>query len=377
MEDLNFNLNYYGIYINFFLLVFLSFKSYTEQIISKEVFYLFLLSCLGPILFHNFLLIDSVFPDQGGYFDNIEEFRHSYDFSKLRHAYQSQYLAKLLSIIPIPYLGTIYAATFLNKFMLLILIIYLIKYNYIKDNQFIILLLYPSLFLYSSLMLKETAIIFLITFSYIYLTQRKFLFCLLGLFLVSLIKPHLAILFGIVFIFYVMFLILKLNTSYLIFGLLASLVLLILDQSILAHLRDKLNMYIYNFYLEDNNYSSEIIFDRNLLNFNFDSMFFIISNLISFWFIPFIFNTENIMQLAQSIENIFVLTVLIYYIYKLYLKNITKAYYIILSLLFVTAPYAIVVENVGTLARYRFSIVFIFVIIIFNELNSLKRKNVE
>ena len=377
MEDLNFNLNYYGIYINFFLLVFLSFKSYTEQIISKEVFYLFLLSCLGPILFHNFLLIDSVFPDQGGYFDNIEEFRHSYDFSKLRHAYQSQYLAKLLSIIPIPYLGSIYAATFLNKFMLLILIIYLIKYNYIKDNQFIILLLYPSLFLYSSLMLKETAIIFLITFSYIYLTQRKFLFCLLGLFLVLLIKPHLAILFGIVFIFYVMFLILKLDTSYLIFGLLASLVLLILDESISAHLRDKLNMYIYNFYLEDNNYSSEIIFDRNLLNFNFDSLFFIISNLISFWFIPFIFNTENIMQLAQSIENIFVLTVLIYYIYKLYLKNITKAYYIILSLLFVTAPYAIVVENVGTLARYRFSIVFIFVIIIFNELNSLKKKNVE
>ena len=207
MEDLNFNLNYYGIYINFFLLVFLSFKSYTEQIISKEVFYLFLLSCLGPILFHNFLLIDSVFPDQGGYFDNIEEFRHSYDFSKLRHAYQNKYLAKLLSIIPIPYLGTIYAATFLNKFMLLILIIYLIKYNYIKDNQFIILLLYPSLFLYSSLMLKETAIIFLITFSYIHLTERKFLFCLLGLFLVSLIKPYLAILFGIVFIFYIIFLI--------------------------------------------------------------------------------------------------------------------------------------------------------------------------
>ena len=65
-----------------------------------------------------------------------------------------------------------------------------------------------------------------------------------------------------------------------------------------------------------------------------------------------------------------------YYLKKLYAKNIAKTYYIILSALFVSAPYALIVANVGTLARYRFSIVFIFILIIFFELNRTKKKYV-
>ena len=67
--------------------------------------------------------------------------------------------------------------------------------------------------------------------------------------------------------------------------------------------------------------------------------------------------------------------VLYYYLNKLYKKNITKAYYIIFSAIFISTPYAIIVSNVGTLARYRFTIIFVLIVILLIEINKTKRNH--
>ena len=97
-------------------------------------------------MFHLFPLIDSIFPDQGGYYDNIKTYRENYDFDSLRHSNQNKYLSIILSIVPIPSIGSIYSATFINKFIIIFFIIYLIKLKYVSNTQAIILLIYPSLF---------------------------------------------------------------------------------------------------------------------------------------------------------------------------------------------------------------------------------------
>ena len=375
MENLNDHLYSFGIYVNFLLLVYISYKSYTSKIISREIFYLFILTCLGPIFFHNFLVIDSIFPDQGGYFDNIQEYRESRDQSKLRHADSSKYLSLILSIIPAPSVENLYGATFLNKFLLIFLIIYLIKFNYIKNGQAIILLLYPSLFLYSSLMLKETTFIFFLTISYIFLIKDKFFYSLLCLFLVAIIKPHLAILFGLFYLGYVVLFKAKIKFKNLFYTIFFVGIFLFFEKNLISNLVSQLNQFIYNFNLEDNNYNRQALdFTNELIKFDLSSIIFLISQIILFWVKPLLFNAENIAQIIQSFENVLILIILIYYLNKLYLKNIAKTYYLILSAIFVSAPYAIIVSNVGTLARYRFSIIFVFIIIIFIEINRTKKK---
>ena len=365
----------FGIYVNFLLLVFICYKSYISKLISREIFYLFILTCLGPILFHNFVLVDTIFPDQGGYLDNIRNYRENRDLSKLRHADSSKYLSLILSIIPTPSVENLYGATFLNKFLLIFLFIYLIKFNYIKNGQAIILLLYPSLFLYSSLMLKETTIIFFLTITYILLIKDKFFYSLLCLFLVAIIKPHLSILFGVIFLIYIAQFKVKVKLKYLFYTISFLGIILFFENNFISNILSELNQLIYNFNLEDNNYNRNALnFTNELIKFELSSIIFLLSQILLFWVKPLFYNAQNFAQIIQSFENILVLACLVYYLRKLYLKDIAKTYYIILSALFVSAPYAVIVSNVGTLARYRFSIIFVFIIIIFIEINRTKKK---
>ena len=139
---------------------------------------------------------------------------------------------------------------------------------------------------------------------------------------------------------------------------------------------DKLNIYIYNFNLESNDYSAEALaFSKNYIKLDISSIYNIITLIISYFFKPFLYKIENFSQLFQSLENIFILSILIYYLKKLYLKNIAKTYYIISSILIISLPYAIIVSNIGTLSRYRFTVLIIFLFIIFIELNKFKKKN--
>jgi len=375
MEYLIDNFANYGFYINFFFIFYICLKARLSNIISREVFCLLVISCLGPILFKFIPFFNLMFPDQGGYYDNITILRDNYSYDLLRHSNNSKQLSLILSIVPIPLVESVSSATFLNKFLIVFLIIYLIQFKYITNAQSVILLLYPSLFLYSSLMLKETTVVFLIILSYIFLIKDKYFFCLACLGLTALIKFHLALLFAIIYLIYPLFY-LKFIKKYLIYLILTIFTLLAIYIQLDYSLIDKLNIYIYNFNLESNDYSAEALaFSKNYIKLDISSIYNIITLIISYFFKPFLYKIENFSQLFQSLENIFILSILIYYLKKLYLKNIAKTYYIISSILIISLPYAIIVSNIGTLSRYRFTVLIIFLFIIFIELNKFKKKN--
>ena len=169
---------------------------------------------------------------------------------------------------------------------------------------------------------------------------------------------------------------LKIKKEFLLIFLFSFFSLILLFSNEVSILQSKLNIFIYNFNLEGSGYSKEAMnFTKNLIKFDLESIYYIISSILLYWFKPLIYEVKNLPQLFQSIENLFIVAVLIYYIKKLYLKNIIKAYYVIFSLVIISAPYAIIVSNVGTLSRYRFTIIVVFLLIIFFELNKSKKKN--
>jgi len=362
-----------GTYINLLIILFLVSKLCIDKIISKEVFLLLCLSSLGPILLNLSPIIYNIFPDQGGYYDNIVLFREDYDFNILRHSDQNKFLTLILTFTPLPSVDSLISAVYLNKFLLFSLIIYLIKFNYIKNYQAVIILLYPSLFLYSSLFLKETVIIIFLTISYIFLIKEKYLFSILSLMLVFFVKDNLAILFIIVYVMYfiIFYLKPKLKTiffSIIIFGF------IFINSELHLDMLEKLNLYIFNFNMESNDYSKQSkLFDRSLIGINLKSFFFIFFSIISFWFKPLIYNVTSFSELVQSVENILFFIILTYFLKKLYFIDIKKTYFLIMSLLITCVPYALIVSNIGTLSRYRFTIIFIFIIIIFFELNQNKK----
>ena len=97
------------------------------------------------------------------------------------------------------------------------------------------------------------------------------------------------------------------------------------------------------------------------------------SSIILFWFKPLIYNVTNFFEFIQSIENLLALIILAYSLEKLYFIDIKKTYFLITSFIIISTPYALIVSNIGTLSRYRFSIIVIFMIIIFFELSQNKK----
>ena len=112
------------------------------------------------------------------------------------------------------------------------------------------------------------------------------------------------------------------------------------------------NQFIYNFHLENVNYNKEELgFTKELIKFDLSSVFYLFSQSLLFWFKPFLHNAENLPQMIQSFENIFVMIIILYYLKKLYSKNIAKTYYIILSAFFVSVPYALIVAKRRNLSK--------------------------
>ena len=225
-------------------------------------------------------------------------------------------------------------------------------------------------------MLKEITIIFFLSLSYLFLIKERFIFCIMCLLITSLIKPYMVILFGLVYVLYFILIYFKPKLEHIYISLIVISILCLFNVDLLINLVGRVNTFIYNFNLEGSGYTQEgLEFTRNLLKFDFNSLSYIISSIFLYLFKPILFEVKNIPQFLQSLENILIFIVLIYFLRKLYFKNILKTYYIISSIFIVSLPYAIIVSNVGTLSRYRFTIIMIFLLITFFELNQPKIKN--
>ena len=94
-----------------------------------------------------------------------------------------------------------------------------------------------------------------------------------------------------------------------------------------------------------------------------------------FLFLPNLLNSSSFLEVIQSLENIAVILLLIYFFYKLYSFNKMKSIFWLICLIFIAGVYGYVQTNVGSLVRYKYVFVAMYFIILTYEIKYNKLKD--
>ena len=98
----------------------------------------------------------------------------------------------------------------------------------------------------------------------------------------------------------------------------------------------------------------------------------IIPTILDFAFAPLIWESSNIFQLLQSLENVFVNLLFVLLLYQLYKYSKIKTIFWLASICIAYGLYGMLIFNFGTLARYRFPFMVTFIFIIASEINKFR-----
>ena len=183
---IEFNTSNFGLFydlINFLIIITFIFLIFKKNLINKSGFLILSLFSLTPILGNDVIWDFNVFIDQRKYIITTSIVRENY-FTIIREifagnwtsvqnrfdialfgAYQSiGYTSLLIASTPIPFVETVRSLGFFSKFIFVVWLIYLIFHNRkLRKNEknyfYYLLLLSPSLLIYTSVALKEAYII--------------------------------------------------------------------------------------------------------------------------------------------------------------------------------------------------------------------------
>ena len=348
-----------------------------------------ILSLISVFFLNDFLFDIMYFPDQPEYFRYIRQWRSldfenflSFIFTDKRQVVKIATL--LYSFIPLPTPTNLYGFAFFNKFLIIIIIFVIMKKNIISGFPLLFIILYPSLHLYSSLTLRDTLVLFLMFFTIYSAFEKNFFTLILFMSTLYLIKVQ---------NFYLLLLILtsiyilnfKFIKKHVVIFLITSstLFLYIFGESLLEYI----NHHSYVFYVAEvasalaeanpggaakmaaamvkaNPTELTVGVDARFIHLDgyFDLIYGLISGAINFYFAPIISVNLNSFELIQSLENIFVSIFLIYFVKQNLILDKYKTFYWILLIFGCFAIYGSIAINPGTIARWRFPFIIIFII---------------
>jgi len=336
------------------------------------MFIVLLLCSLGPF-FVNFFLMDWWYmPDQAKYFRETQQFRE-YLLTGTGYESNANYIripSIALAIMPIPFIETINSIGFINKGMLGILTITLFHKKYIDKYFFYFLNLCPSIFLYSSLSLKDNLVLvycLLIVISIIY--NRGYLINVILIVILFYLKPlHSILLFVYFFTYNLCF-----SGKYLDLNIIIGILMLIALYFRFEEILEYFNRRRTSFFEEAN------VIRNSYIGLDFTS-FSVIKILLKdlFRFILSPINQQlNIKLVTQSFENFFLYTFLVYLCSELYKLDRNKAIFWCLSCLFGLTSYGTLIVSDGTIARYKYSFLVIIIFAIYSELRIIKKLNLK
>ncbi len=327
-------------------------------------YYLVILGHLSLVFLTNdFLFPMSYMPDQYRYFGSAEairdtmDFLHYYRFDRSGESAGSLTNAALFfSLFPIPTINSVFSISIINSMLYAFLFIFLYRKKILVGPALWFYLLFPSLALYSAMGLRDT-IILVIMFLSIYALYKK------KTFLSILIASSLLLIKSQNFIIYIAALIVYKSIEKGKIFTVKSFAKLIIAVAVLLALGtlfplEELNRIRYSMYVEDGGdpllYIPLAGYGDFLLQGFFGAFYVLLK--------PFLWESSNAMQLIQSIENMVVFII----IYKIIKKqSIVKDKFIkFLVIYFIVAMviYGLVVFNFGTVARYRYPFVAVFVV---------------
>jgi len=341
------------------------------KIIPNWIAFYFVISGLFPFFFNDFLFPASYMPDQFKYLRSIQSIR-SLDF-EMNTSFTIFSASLLMSLFPLPFIESIISVAFINKFIFLILFVFLYKKQYLEKEILYFFLLYPDLTLYSSLALRDTLILTFMLVGVIYMINRRYLISLLLFTPLIFLKFQNFVLMLFLLLLYKLFMKSKFTYSknvYTYFSILA-VFLIIIMLIVTPYILEFLNHYRRAMFLEDGgdieNYIP-LLTVKDFVYLSFKSAFYFLLK-------PFIFEASGGLQLIQSVINMVVFIFMIRLTKKSYKINKFKTLFWMTFLFISFTIYGLVVANFGTAARYRFPFIALYILGLSVDIKKLQSFN--
>jgi len=323
------------------------------------------LQFLIPLFIVLFLFDPEYMSDQLRYLSHVKALRENFfiwpeDFTVSNSVIS--FPSFLMALIPIPFIESTSDLGLANRLLFVFLLVYLYKQKFLPSYGLYILILYPSLLLYTSLALRETLIIFFMILSYYLYTQNKFFSGIASFIFIINLKFQNAIFIVTLPIIDFFYSLGKIQKLFFIFFCILSSFLIYQYTVLVPHLDE----YRYYFFWHDGgnieNYISINNFTSLVREFFFGFFDFLVKPLPS--------SISNNFQLAQLIENIIVIIVLAALFIKSYLIDKRASIKWLIFFILSIGTYGLVVYNFGTSARYRTPIIVLTLIGLLNILNT-------
>ena len=344
---------------NLLVILIVTFLSFRLKLIPLWLLFILSIFAFVPFILNDVIFPASYMPDQFKYFTNVTQIRHL-DFETIYNT-KLQISSWMLALIPLPYVETINSLGFFSRLMATILIIWLYSSKNIRGWPLLFILFYPSFLLYSSLALRDMLVFTFMMVSVIFFIENKRILALIvasPLLYVKFQNFFLLILFFIVHLYFAKGSLFY-RYRFIFFGLVLAILIPYLTLII-----ELLNFYRAALFAEDggdmNKYIPVDSFSEFLLLGLQAAPYFLMK--------PWPWESSNLMQLIQSVENIFLLLFLVFIFSKAYKldKNISIKW--LVYLIFAMGVYGMVVYNFGTAVRYKFPFILIVIIGISYEL---------
>ncbi len=268
----------------------------------------------------------------------------------------------MLAFIPLPFTETIQSLGFFNKFVYILLFGFLYKRQFLTPFSASFFLLYPSFALYSGLSLRDTLIaVSMIMAAYCAIKNYRIMAFMWLVPLYFIKFQNLYIMAPLLFVY----LFLGINKN----GMTPRRVILFLGISVISMVaafpvaQPLLNHYRAAMFMEDGGQAEAIQLIAGLSDFlntgTTSGLYFLIK--------PFLWEASGILQFIQSIENIGMVAILFMLIRQAWLRFPKRLMFWLFFLVMSCSIYGLVVFNYGTVARYRFPFITIFVICVAAE----------
>jgi hypothetical protein len=276
----------------------------------------------------------------------------------------------IFSLSPIPFINSIQSIAMINFLLYLLSFVYLRKKGVSSNSVDFFFLLYPSFLLYSSLALRETLIVlFMILSVYFLLVEEKRFTALIFSLPLAIIKIQNFLIFILAYVVY-MFLKKRSMPRYLIFfG--AGLMIVLFGNRVpqINFFLEKIEYYRWNLIAENFGYNWDFManYDYQPFEVGFSMIPLALKSFFYMLLKPFPWEATNLVQLIQSVENIFILALLVWVLRKKVLTHIIRRKLIFLNILLILSMtiYGLVTFNFGTAARFRFPFIVVYLIFYF------------
>ena len=353
--------------------------------LKKIHFYFLSFHSILPFFINDFFMDYAYMPDQTRYIFYTDFFRYITEQKSINYGItindefffsKTGFASYLLSLIPTPNVLTTRSLGFANKVLFIILFSYLYKKKIFTNFTAYFFLAYPSFALYSGIALKEMLSVFfmflIIERSYNFKLKQIPLLAFLFL-ACTLIKYQFTIFIAPISVLLIVNPFDFKNKGYNFFIYFVCIILILCIGFLLFNkFEESINSMRYSFFIDNGNTAEDFIYLKNFFD------FFILSfvELFKSFIEPLPSFNKNIYNNIQFLENIIIVVIIICVTYISMKSNYRKAPIWIFFLLFSLTMTAVIVDNIGTLSRYKFPIILTYVIFIsYNDKNARTKKN--